>query len=250
MLRAFLILFLGLASGSASAASLSFLDGNSYKNYAGETVEKEIITIDHFAAGKYGAVYFYYDISYPRRKDDHAEFFGSISPTLSFSKITGRSFSYGVIQDVSLKLELEHVSAATPVYYYGFAFDLKLPHFSFAQVSIVLRDDPNKPGVGGQFNGAWSIPVGWSRLTQFAFQGFWAAGVIPEAQDKFFLTSQPQFLYDLSPVFATDPGSVQAGIEYSIGLNRYLKAGVIDAQGKPDPGFDERVIQAMVKVNY
>src|SRR6266404_4718201 len=104
------ILSLLLLWGSlAEAGSLSFLHGNSYKNYAGNVVEKEIITIDHFGAGKYGSVFFYYDISYPRRKDDKAEFFGSISPLLSFSKISGRSFSYGIVKDVSLKLELEHV---------------------------------------------------------------------------------------------------------------------------------------------
>lgn len=234
----------------APAASLSLLHGNTYRTYPGDTVEKEILTIDHFGIWKYGTVYFFYDISYPRRKDDKAEFFGSISPTFSFSKITGQNWSYGILQDVSLKLELEHVSGVTPVYYYGLAYDLKLPYFAFAQISTVLRDDPNRPGVGGQLNGAWSIPFGSGRWFQWAFQGFWAAGIVPEGADQFFLMTQPQLLYDISPYFGTDRSSAQVGVEYSYAINRYLKKGYVTAAGTTDPGFDERVVQAMIKLNY
>lgn len=237
-------------STSTNAASLALLHGNSYRPYSGETVSKEILTLDHYGTWKYGSNYFFYDISYPRRKDDRAEFFGSISPSFSFSKITQQNWTWGPVTDVSLKLELEHVSGVTPVYYYGLSYDLKIPGFSFALISTVLRDDPNRPGVGGQLNGAWSIPVDFGRFAQFVFQGFWAAGIIPEGRDQFFLMTQPQWLYDLGPLIGADPRSAQVGVEYSFAINRYLKKGYVTAASTSDPGFDERVMQAMVKFSY
>ncbi|MCB0407093.1 MAG: hypothetical protein KDD34_02750 [Bdellovibrionales bacterium] len=228
------------------AASISLLQGNSYKTYAGKTVSKNVITIDHYGDWSYGNVYFFYDISNGYEAQDRSEFFGSISPSFSMNKIFNKPPGQGLLRDILIKTELEQVSGASHVYYYGLTWDLNIRKFAVANISTVIRDDAVKPGVGGQLNAFWILPF----AKKYSFTGFLASGLIPEHKDYVFLMTQPQILYDASEWIDAQTGSTQVGVEYSYGLNRYLKKGVRDSQGTPDPGFNEQVIQAMVKLVY
>lgn len=242
--------FVSWLGSSAVAASLSVLKGNTYKSYAEEVYAKEIITIDHYGTWQYGSVFFYYDISRGVQKNDQSDFFGGISPMFSLTKITGKNFANALWYDVDLKLEVEHVSNFTPVYYYGISLPLKVPRFKYFTVAPVLRDDPTKRGVGGQLNIAWGKSFVVGPLIDIYFTGFLSAGVIPEAQDKFFMVTQPQVLLDLGRAFQREKNQLYTGVEYSYAINRFLKAGTPDGQGGTEPGFDERVVQAMVKLSY
>lgn len=230
----------------ALAASISVLSGNSYKTYGGQTISKDVITIDHFGEWDYGNIYFFYDISNGYEAQDRSEFFGSISPSFSTNKIFKKGPGRGLLRDILVKTELEHVSGVSHVYYYGVTWDLNIPKFAVANVSTVFRDDAVKPGVGGQLNAFWLLPF----AKKLQFTGFLAAGLIPEHKDSIFVMTQPQILYDVSAVTDSKKGSALVGLEYSYAVNRYLKKGVRDADGTPDPGFDETVIQAMFKFIY
>ncbi|MCB9025337.1 MAG: hypothetical protein H6625_03395 [Bdellovibrionaceae bacterium] len=244
-----LLLFV-LFYGPLHAASISYLKGNSYKSYGEEVFAKDIITIDHYGTWKYGSVYFFYDISRAVKKDDHSDFFGSISPMFSLSKMTGKDFSNSWLHDVDVKFELEHVSGYTPVYYYGFNLPIKLPYFRNFSVAPVLRDDPLKKGVGGQVLLAWGLPLHLNAKLDFMFSGFLAMSMIAEDKDEFFMITQPQFLVDIGQLFKTDKNQFFAGMEYSYAINRYLKKGTPKPGGGVESGFDENVLQAMVKLVY
>lgn len=234
------------ASWSGYSASIAVLKGNSYKTYGGETISKNVITIDHFGQWKYGNVFFFYDISNGYEAQDRSEFFGSVSPSFSLNKVFDKEMGQGFVKDVLIKTELEHVSGASHVYYYGLTYDLAIPKFAVANVSTVFRDDAVKPGVGGQLNAFWIVPF----AKKFSFTGFLSSGLIPEYKDSIFLMTQPQLLYDVSEITDSKTGSALVGIEYSYAVNRYLKKGVRDSFGTPDPGFNEQVLQAMLKVVY
>lgn len=239
---------LTVTSSVSFAASISVLTGNTYKSFAGDTIEKDVITIDHWGEWAYGNIYFFYDISNGYEANDQSEFFGSVAPSFSLTKIFGWQKGSGILRDVLVRTELEHVSGASHVYYYGLTYDLAIPKFQLFNLSTVFRDDGNKPGVGGQLNGFWML----SFLKDFVFTGFFAAGVIPEHEDEFFLMTQPQLLYDVGKALDSQnkKGSTLVGIEYSYAVNRFLKRGMQDEFGNADAGFDEQVIQAMVKIVY
>lgn len=245
LIRAIVVLAF-FSSVVAEAASISVLSGNSYKTYGGQTISKDVITIDHFGEWDYGNIYFFYDISNGVEAQDRSEFFGSISPSFSSNKILGKGPGRGLLRDILIKTELEHVSGVSHVYYYGLTWDLNIKKFAVANVSTVFRDDAVKPGVGGQLNGFWLLPF----AGKFQFTGFFAYGVIPEYKDSVFLMTQPQVLYDVSAITESKKGSAMVGVEYSYAVNRYLKKGVRDSEGSPDPGFDETVVQAMFKFVY
>ena len=246
----YLTILIILVCSNVYSASLSVLSGNTYKSYSEEVYSKEIITIDHYGTWKYGSIFFYYDISRGVGKEDKSDFFGSISPMFSLSKITGNDYSSKCLRDVELKFELEHVSNWTPVYFYGFNFPLKINGMQYFNFAPVLRDDPTKKGVGGQVVLSWGKSIYLSSKFDFQFSGFLAAGVIPEYKDKFFMITQPQFLMDLGRVLDSEKNQFYAGIELSYAINRYLKKGTPAPDGGEEPGFDETVLQAMVKLNY
>lgn len=246
-MKAFVFVLLSLVwSASSWGASISVLSGNSYKTYGGQTISKDVITIDHFGEWDYGNIYFFYDISNGYEAQDRSEFFGSISPSFSTNKIFKKPPGRGLLRDILIKTELEHVSGVPPVYYYGLTWDLNVPKFAVANISTVFRDDAVKPGVGGQLNGFWILPF----AKKFQFTGFFSSGLIPEHKDYVFLMTQPQVLYDVSAVTDSKKGSALVGVEYSYAINRYLKKGVRDSEGNPDPGFNETVVQAMFKFVY
>lgn len=244
-----LVLFI-LFHAYSRAASISYLKGNSYKSYGEEVFTKDIITIDHYGTWKYGSVYFFYDISRGVKKDDHSDFFGSLSPMFSLNKITGQDFSNSWLYDVDIKFELEQVSGLTPVYYYGFHLPLKFPPFRYFSVAPVFRDDPSKKGVGGQVLVAWGLPLHLNAKLDLMFSGFLAMSMVSEDNDEFFMITQPQFLVDMGQLFKSDKDQFFAGVEYSYAINRFLKKGTPKSSGGVEPGFDEKVLQAMVKLVY
>ncbi len=244
-------LFIVLFSFNGFSGSLSLLTGSNYKTYDEEIDQKEIITLEQYAEYSYGSIFYYWDISQPFGKDDQSEFFGSIAPMISYSKIMGKDWSERLIRDWAVKLELELVSGLTPVYFYGFSFDLNLKGLDMFLVQPVFRDDPNKRGVGGQLNVAWKKVWNFSPRSRWVFCGFFAVGLIPEADDQLFISTQPQVLFDLGNFFSSQTEKIEIGFEYHYAKNRFLKAGTMNSTtGEKEEGFDESVLQAMIRWTY
>ncbi len=251
LLLSLLALFVAL---NAQAVSVSFLHGGNFRDDLGYDKDKTIMTIENFSMWEYGTVFFYYDITEPfsTNKGDSSQFFGGISPTFSLSKITGKDFSYGILRDVSIRLELENGSGYGNNnfrnYFYGFQYDLAIPGFDFFSLNTVIRDNPLSRGVGFQLGMFWQMSWEFSRYNRWKFTGFLATSPWDGDQDpelKYFahrgryLTTQPQLLYDLGYAMTGKPNRIEVGTEYAYFINRY--------QLKDKP---EQCLQAMAKFSF
>lgn len=241
-----------LACGQASATSISYLWGDNFRDDLGYDREKTTLTIEHFGLWEYGNVFFYYDLTEPfsSHKGDSNQFFGGIAPTFSLTKMTGKEWSMGFVKDVSIRLELENGSGYGQNnfrnYFYGLQYDLAVPYFDFFTLNTVLRDNPLSPGVGIQIGGFWQMTWEYGPWSRFKFTGFFATSPWDGDQDKSFfasqgryLTTQPQFLYDIGLGLTGKPNRIEIGTEYAYFINRYqLK------------DKDEKVLQALLKLSY
>lgn len=238
----------------AQATSLSFLWGNNFREDLGYEKEKLTMTLENFSVWEYGTVFYYFDLTEPfsNQNGDSNQYFGGISPTFSFNKMFGINFGTGVLRDVSLRLELENGSGSGRNnfrnYFYGLQYDLAVPGFDFFSLNTVLRDNPEDQGVGFQIGGFWQMSWEFSQWRRFKFTGFFATSPWDGDQDpenSFFsnrgryLTTQPQFLWDLGYGLFGKQNRLETGVEYAYFLNRYQIRE-----------RDEKVLQAMVKFSW
>lgn len=219
---------------------------------------RTILSIKAFQAWEYGTMFLYYDITGPFNSaaasdlipNERGGFFGGITVTLSPKKIaekaTGRQFQWGLLSDVSLKYEAEHVAKFGMLSYYGLQWDLAVPVLDFMNVTTVIRDDASFEGIDFQVGAAFQ--KSFSILSQdFILSGFFQTGLFGEGAGKganagsegnqFFL-AQPQFLWDFGKPLHFTPGKLYAGFEWQVAWNRYL------IEGKT-----ENVLQGMIRWN-
>ncbi len=263
---------LGLTFGtSAFAVSVSLLKGNNFRDDLGYRKDKTTMTIENFAVWELGTVFFYYDITEPTTDDGNQmnsnrtdafsnQFFGGLSTTFSFSKMTGKQVSYGFLKDVSLRFEIENgsgtghfgntvVSNNFQNYFYGLQYDIAVPGFDFFSFNTVLRDNPNDQGVGVQLGAFWQMTWDYGRWNRYKFTGFLATSPWDGDQnsDKHqffaskgrFLTTQPQLLYDLGYGLWGKQNRLEVGFEYAYFLNRFQLRN-----------HDEKCLQYMMKISY
>lgn len=257
------LLFTGLMaltfSTTASALSISLLKGEGFRDDLGYREDKTTLTLEHFALWELGTVFFYYDITEPTTDDGQSfndadnskysnQFFGGTSVTVSLSKITGKSFNYGILKDVSIRGELENGSGNGNFnfqnYFYGLQYDFAIPGFDFFSLNTVLRDNPNDPGVGIQLGAFWQMSWDYGRWNKYKFTGFIAAspwnGDQPStgsfSRKGQFLTTQPQLLYDVGYGLFGTKDRLEMGFEYAYFLERFQQKDK-----------DEKVLQYMVK---
>lgn len=205
---------------------------------------RTLLSIKAFQPWEYGFMFMYYDVTGPfshagrtLTPNEKGGFFGGI--TVGFSakkigqKITGTEFDWGVLSDVSLKYEIEHVAKFGALHYVGLQWDLNVPHMDFVSVTTVMREDRALEGVDLQLGAAWqkSFSLG---SQDFIFGGFFQWGVFGEggpatqvAADQFlqgrsFFLTQPQLLWDFGKLIQFTPAKIYLGLEYQIAFNRYL----------------------------
>ena len=268
-MRNTLLAILGLIFAStALATSISVLKGDNFRDDIGYRKDKTTVTIEQFALWELGTMFFYYDITEPTTDDGQRDspnqdafsnqFFGGISSTVSLTKATGKEFSWGFLKDVSVRAELENGSGNGSSnfqnYFYGLQYDIAVPGFDFVALNTVLRDNPHSRGVGIQIGGFWQMTWDFGRWNRYKFTGFfatspWDGDIDPELEDDAnpyspskrgrYLTTQPQFLYDLGYGLWGKQNRLEVGLEYAYFLNRFqLK------------DRDEKCLQYMVKMSY
>lgn len=256
-MQAFLVsALLLITSFSAQAVSFSLLKGNGFRDDLGYRSDKTTLTIENFTMWELGTVFFYYDITEPTTDDAGPnysnQFFGGISPTFSLTKMTGKEWSYGIIRDVSIRVEYESGSGNGAYnfrnYFYGLQYDLSIPGFDFFALNTVLRDSPLSEGVGWQLGAFWQMSWDYGPWKKIRFTGFLATSPVDGDVDPGlpgfskrgrFLTSQPQLLYDVGQGLWNKPNRFEVGFEYAYFLNRFQQ-----------DGKDEKVLQYMTKVSF
>jgi hypothetical protein len=215
---------------------------------------RTVLSIKAFQPWEYGFVFLYYDVTGPFNNpsrhltlNEKGGFFGgttiAISPKKIAEKFMGRPLDWGVIADVSIKYEMEHVSKFGMLHYYGLHWDLKIPFLDFASATSVIRDDRSLSSIDFQVGAAWqkTFQLGGQDLI---FGGFFQWGLfgegdgqqiivveapspggglleIPAQGNSFFLT-QPQLLWDFGKTIGFTPAKIYLGFEYQFTVNRYL----------------------------
>jgi hypothetical protein len=218
---------------------------------------RTVFSIKAFQPWEYGTVFLYYDITGPFASaikdvtpNEKGGFFGGITTTFSSKaigkKVTGTDMDWGVLADVQLKYEMEHVAKFGMLHYVGLQWDLVVPFLDFLSATTVVREDRVYKGVDLQVGAAWQ--KSFSLASQdFIFGGFFQWGVFGEGESKnpaygaegnnFFIT-QPQLLYDFGKLIQFTPAKLYLGLEYQFSINRYL------IEGK-----SENMLQGMVRWN-
>lgn len=229
------------------------------KDFNGGTA-RTMLSIKAFKDWKYGFVFVYYDVTGPFNRagitslkdNEKGGFFGgatvAISPKRIAEKLSGETYDWGVLKDIYVKYEAEHVSKFGMLHYYGLAADFKVPYMDFVSATVVVRDDRAFERVDLQLGGAWQKTFSFGGQ-DIVFGGFFQWGVFGEGEapslafpggpiptgNPFFIT-QPQLLYDFGKLVRYDPGKIYLGFEYQIAFNRYIISGKT-----------ENVLQGMIK---
>jgi len=242
MIRATLISLLGLAT-SIPAAAQTWNAFNAQALY-GSTFELgpakvETLTLEWANGWTYGDNFVFADITRPL--SNGTAIYGEWTPRLSISKLTGKTFRKGVVQDILLSGTLELGNGITN-YLIGGAVDFAIPGFNFFQINGYLRENPDLSGVTWQMTVVWDTVFKTGRL-RWAFLGYldWAgsegiAGAL--AYEKRNLQLQPQLLLDLGSLMG-QPDKVFGGVEWLYWKNKFGVSGV-----------DESVVQVMIKVAF
>ncbi|MCR8923492.1 DUF5020 family protein [Dasania sp. GY-MA-18] len=185
------------------------------------------ITLEHASGWEYGDNYFFVDIYKENTSapDDSTTVYSEYYTNLSLSKITGKSFSAGIIKDVALHGGI-NAGNDFQVLTYGINLNLDLPGFSYAAVSISVYDD-----VAGAVHRAdgdksyivtpvWGFPFEIGN-TKWMFDGF--VDFIGErgGSTKSSILAQPHILFDLGHSLFDDAGKLYIGLEYSWWKNKY-----------------------------
>lgn len=202
-----------------------------------EREKAETLTLEWINGWAYGDNFAFVDI---RPLRGNSSFYGEWLPRLSFSKISGRAFSAGPVEDVLLSGALEKGEGFAN-YLIGGAVDLDVPGFNFVQTNGYLRENPDLPGA------TWQVTVVWNATFEtgpahWIFHGFfdWAgsegeSGTSAYEKQNFLV--QPQLLLDVGRLVKRQD-QLYVGIEWWYWHNKF---GI--------PGVEESVVQAMIRVD-
>ncbi len=242
MIRKLFVFLLAASVGTPAAAqswnafNVQYLYGSGF-----ELGPKRVgtLTLQWANGWAYGDNFVFVDVTRFGRSGN--KIYSEWAPRLSLSKITGRDFSVGPIQDVLWSGTLEWGENVSN-YLMGGAVDLAVPGFNFFKVNGYLRENPDLSGSTWQVTVTWSADfgVGFSR---WSFSGFvdWAGSEGKSgtsAYSKRNFHAQPQLLLDAGHLFGRQ-GWFHVGIEWLYWHNRFGISGV-----------DESVAQVMAKVNF
>ena len=226
-----------------SASSFEFLKGDNYKVPGVNDIpgkHRTILTFVHANGWAYGDNLIWFDVTNPTKKGTSV--YTEISPRLSFSKMSKRDFSVGIIKDFLAAFTLEAGSARA--YLWGIGIDWEIPGFSMLQTNFYSRKTPHIHGSGYQLTIAWALPFEIKNL-KFEFLGCldWVPDTYGnDATGKInrHLFSAPQLLFDLGSTLGKD-GHIYIGFEYQIWQNKF------GTKSTDLLNTNERVLQYMIK---
>lgn len=114
--------------------------GNSFI-YDTKDGKKTTLTFEHFRTFSYGDLYMFVDAMKGEKfNGTEQEVYTEISPRLSFSKMTGKTFSFGIIKDVFIATQLNY-GEGYGAYLGGFGVDIDIPGFVSMNLNAYYKSE-------------------------------------------------------------------------------------------------------------
>ena len=117
---------------------------------------RTIGTFEYANAGAYGDFFMFID--YIKPGSGASGYYSEFSTRFSLSNLSGKKLAKGLLEDVSLALALEKPKNNDRNLLAGIGTRWSLPGFTFFNVNVYNRDNPNLPGSTEQVTIAWSRP--------------------------------------------------------------------------------------------
>lgn len=225
-----------------TSTSLSYLYGFNWDTPFSPTSDRDIITLEHFNANRFGDFFLFVDfmnITTENRggpPDSGFDIYGEASPRLSLGKITGSPVKFGIIKDFyfysgtyefgrSKSLDNINNEFGTNIdttqlrQLHGVAVDLDLPGFNVATINAYWRDDLDVSGSTWQITAAWEVPFTLGDF-DFVFKGFADVAGSEGSLEAQFHTS-PQLVVDIGDKLFGKKKVLYFGTEVDIWWNEY-----------------------------
>jgi len=176
--------------------------------------KQSTLTLEHASGWSIGDVFAFVDFNKYHKKDSENDYYGELSPRLSFNKIANRDINVGPISDILLASTIEFGEGDVDSLLLGIGVDLKLPGFNFFNLNFYRRFiNSDRDGETIQITPAWS--VNFSK--NLSFEGYidWNINSDDTYEQNFHFN--PRLKYNL-PVFSD---MIAVGFEYSYWKNKY-----------------------------
>lgn len=188
------------------------------------------LTLEHFSTWAYGDNFFFVDIAFDTNgvgsNDSQDTIYGEYYPSLSLSKLSGKSFALGPISDVAAQVGINADGDGFAALLYGARVDLNVPGFNFINLQGYVYDTVDDPfdrdlDTTYQFTVAWQAPIVLSDRVKLVFQGF--ADLIGDRGQgvKTQFLTQPQLRLDLGALAGGDENKYFVGTEVSYWHNKF-----------------------------
>ncbi len=184
--------------------------------------ERTLLTLEHARGNDAGDVYLFIDAV--SRRDIGQDYYGEIYGQLALSPMTGVSWAFGPVREVSLSAGLNAGSEPKGdpfrAWLAGVSLDFSIPGLDLAQLDIHAYRDESVARTGWQVTPVWDSTFALGGQ-QFRFRGFadWTSGRAGAGRKPQLLT-QPQFLWNLGKAMAAGQ-DVWLGIEYQYWRNKF-----------------------------
>lgn len=158
-----------------SETTISYLRGSNFANSFEDNNRSEL-SFEHASGFKYGDNFFWLDVSDSQSssRSTDTELYGEWSPRFSAGKVLGFYNKDRLVQDVLLSgtLEFGRSAVVSRARLYGFGLDFNIPHFSFFQYNLYIRDNMDKTGTTFQSTFAYKVPFSISKKIKINYSAY------------------------------------------------------------------------------
>lgn len=229
---------LWLAAASCASAQMEFhyQYGRLTNPFTGQQSPTSILTIQQAMSWSYGDSFFFIDFLDDELSDgfNDLDLYGEWYPTLSFSKLTGRTVGGGPVRDIALIGGINFDADANFMKYLpGVRVAWDVPGFLFLNTDITAflnASDGVGPGAAPRTSDSFMFDVNWGAVFDIGSQSFLFTGhaeyigattIKPAGGEvKSWVLAQPQLTWDLSKALNGTGNELFVGVEYQYWGNK------------------------------
>lgn len=224
-------LFLTLHLQAFESTNLQLLYSNSFDGnafiYDTQDGKKTTVTFEHFRTFSYGDFFMFADIMDGKKfNNKDSELYVEFAPRISFSKLSGSSFSNTLVQDIFIATQANYGDEYR-AYLYGLGIDFNIPLFNLFSINLYNKTENIYSDDTYQLTAVY---------TSKEYYGIHLNGFIDLTKRDF--TTHTQVLYNLNTIINTQE-KVYLGTEWI-----YYDYNVNGSSSKTS------ALQAMIKYSF